>query len=176
MMYGTILVFIKFNNFGTRHLNRPRYFFIHSAALPGIYLSPCMYKSPALIRITMVHFYLLKQIACALEGHKHNANQRWIWNITLLCKFVSPQSFMRITAGSLQINAWTKPTLRIRLQTKNSTSTFKYMVHLLSYYQVDSFSTNHRNIRSKKCLHPQRHLQTINVTEVNRACSDQEIK
>ena len=29
-------------------------YFIHSAALPGIYLSTCMYMSPALIWINMV--------------------------------------------------------------------------------------------------------------------------
>ena len=28
------------------------------------------------------------------------------------------------------------------------------MVHLLPYYQVDSFSTNHRNTRSKKMSTP----------------------
>ena len=37
------------------------------------------------------------------------------------------------------------------------------MVHLLPYYQLDSFSTNHRNIKSKKYLDPQLHLQMINV-------------
>ena len=48
------------------------------------------------------------------------------------------------------------------------------MVHLLPYYQLDSFSTYHRNTRSKECLHPQHHLQIINVMEVNQACVDQE--
>ena len=28
----------------------------------------------------------------------------------------------------------------------------------------------------QKCLHPQRHLQSINVTEANRACTEHEIK
>ena len=32
----------------------PGVYFIHSAALPDVYLSPCAYVSPALIRINMV--------------------------------------------------------------------------------------------------------------------------
>ena len=48
-MYGTILSFIKLNNYSTQHIC-----FIHSAALPSVYLSPCMYMSPVLIRINTV--------------------------------------------------------------------------------------------------------------------------
>ena len=33
LMYGTILMFIKFNNFGNRRLNGPDIYFIHTAAL-----------------------------------------------------------------------------------------------------------------------------------------------
>ena len=40
-MYGTILAFIKFNNFGTLHLNGPGIYFIHSTALPS---TSCNYK------------------------------------------------------------------------------------------------------------------------------------
>ena len=55
-MYGTILAFIKFNNFGTQRLNGPRHlvYFIHSIVPPGIYLSPYVYMSPALIWINTV--------------------------------------------------------------------------------------------------------------------------
>ena len=35
----------------------PGIYFFHSVALPGIYLSPCMYLSPALIRINTVYKY-----------------------------------------------------------------------------------------------------------------------
>ena len=28
----------------------------------------------------------------------------------------------------------------------------------------------------QKCLHPQRHLQLINITEANQACTEHEIK
>ena len=33
----------------------PGVYFFHSAALPGMYLSPCVYLSPALIRINTVY-------------------------------------------------------------------------------------------------------------------------
>ena len=46
LMYGTILTFIKFNNFGTQRLNRPRHLF-HSFAtlpfLPIIYQYSCFF-------------------------------------------------------------------------------------------------------------------------------------
>ena len=54
-MYGTILAFIKFNNFGTWRLTGPGIYFIHCAALLSIYLSPCVYMSPALIQINKVY-------------------------------------------------------------------------------------------------------------------------
>ena len=37
----------------------PGVYFIHSAVLPSIYLSPCIYMSPALIRINMVQDIIL---------------------------------------------------------------------------------------------------------------------
>ena len=62
--------------------------------------------------------YLLKLPACTLEGATNNANQCWVLHITPPYKFVSPWSFMYIMAGSLQVNAFTKPTLHAILQTK----------------------------------------------------------
>ena len=53
-----------------------------------------------------------------LEGATNNVNQCWIQNITLPYKLVNPWSFMYITARSLQMNAYTKPTLHTILQTK----------------------------------------------------------
>ena len=62
--------------------------------------------------------YLLKLPACTLEWDTNNVNQCWIQNITLPYKFVGPWLFMCVTAGSLQIEACTKPTLRAILQIK----------------------------------------------------------
>ena len=70
-MYGTILIFIKFNNFDTGHLNGPGVYFIHSAAPPGAYLSPHVYMSPALIWITWFH-----------GGGKNKENPTIIYYIT----------------------------------------------------------------------------------------------
>ena len=84
---------------------------------------------------TYIRFYLLKLPACGFEGPKNNTNQCWIWNTTLTYKFVSLWSFMRVTTGFLQINLYTKPTLRITLQIKfQDSSTLKCIVHRLSYY------------------------------------------
>ena len=65
-----------------------------------------------------IRFYLLKLPACSFKGPENNINRCWIWNTTLPYKFVSCWSFVHVTAGFLQINLWTKPTLRITLQTK----------------------------------------------------------
>ena len=81
------------------------------------------------------HFYLLKLPACGFKGPKNNTNQYWTWNTTLPYKFVSPWSFVHVTAGFLQINLCTKPTLPVTLQTKfQYSSTLKCIVHRLSYY------------------------------------------
>ena len=48
------------------------------------------------------------------EGATNNAKQCWIQDIKLPYKFISPW----VTAGSLQINTCTKPTIRAILQTK----------------------------------------------------------
>ena len=58
LMHNTILLFIKFNNLGTQHLNGPRCL-IYSAAIPCVYLSPSVYVSPALnlVRINMVYCF-----------------------------------------------------------------------------------------------------------------------
>ena len=37
----------------------PGVYVFHSAALPGVYLSPCVYLSPALKRINMVAFSII---------------------------------------------------------------------------------------------------------------------
>ena len=43
----------------------PGVYFIHSAALPSVYLSPCVYMSSALIRInTVVTLYGLNSNSC----------------------------------------------------------------------------------------------------------------
>ena len=49
------LTFNKFNNFGTWRFNSPKNFFIYSAAIPSVYLSPGMYMKPALIKLNMVY-------------------------------------------------------------------------------------------------------------------------
>ena len=53
LMHNTILPFVTFNDCGTQCLSGPGTFFIYSAVLrtyvPGIYLSPCIYMSPALM-------------------------------------------------------------------------------------------------------------------------------
>ena len=46
--------FIKYNNFSTRCLNGLGIYFIYPVVLPSVYLSPCLYMSPALIWINMV--------------------------------------------------------------------------------------------------------------------------
>ena len=50
------------------------------------------------------------------------------------------------------------------------------MVRRSPYYQADRFTTSIEIREVKKYLHPQRHLQTINITEVDRAYTEQEIK
>ena len=82
-----------------------------------------------------IRFYLLKLPACGFKGPENNTNRCWIWNTTLPYKFVSPWSFVRVTAGFLQINLCTKPTLCITLQTKfQYSSTLKCIIHRLPYY------------------------------------------
>ena len=79
--------------------------------------------------------YLLKVPTCGFNGPENNTNQFWIWNTTLPYKFVSPWSFVRITADFLQINLCTKPTLCVTLQTKfQYSSTLKCIVNQLPYY------------------------------------------
>ena len=72
-MYGIILLFIKFNNFGTRRLMGQGVYFIHSAALPGVYLSPCVYMSPALKQINTVHTqtHTHPQVHTQTRAHAH---------------------------------------------------------------------------------------------------------
>ena len=59
LMHGTILAFIKFNNFGNRRLNGLSVYFIYSAVVPGVYLSLWVYMRPALIRINTVATFLV---------------------------------------------------------------------------------------------------------------------
>ena len=83
-MFGTILRFFKFNNFGTHHSNGPRHLFFHSAALPGIYLSPCVYLSLALIQINTV--YILQSITgiCSNSITDHQPSmQSILWPVAL---------------------------------------------------------------------------------------------
>ena len=82
-----------------------------------------------------IHFYLLKLLACGFRGPENNTNWCWIWNTTLPYKFVSCWWFVRITAGFLQINLCTKPTLCVTLQTKFQYSTIlKCIIYRLPYY------------------------------------------
>ena len=82
-----------------------------------------------------IHFYLLKLPACGFKGPENNTNRCWIWNTTLPYKFVSLWSFVYVTAGFLQINLCTKPTLRVTLQTKfQYSSTLKCIVNRLHSY------------------------------------------
>ena len=84
---------------------------------------------------------------------------------------------MRVTAGFLQINRCTKPTLRVTLQANfKHISTLNYMVCRLPYYYTHCFTTVFEIREVKKYLHPQCHLQTINIMELTRACMEQEIK
>ena len=82
-----------------------------------------------------IHFYLLKLPSCGFKGPENNTNRCWIWNTRLPYKFGSPWSFVRITAGFLQINLCRKPTFRITLQTKfQYSSPLKCIVHRSPYY------------------------------------------
>ena len=82
-----------------------------------------------------IRFYLLELPTCGFKGPENNTNRCWIWNTTLPYKFVSPWSFVCVTAGFLQINLCTKPTLRVALQTKfQYSSTLKCIVNRLPYY------------------------------------------
>ena len=76
-------------------------------------------------------------------------------------------------AGSLQINGYTKPTLPITLQT-NFEQIIWYVAHLIIKQIASLQGIEIREV--KKYLHPQRHLQTINITEVDRAYREQENK
>ena len=74
---------------------------------------------------------------------------------------------MRITAGSLKINGHTKPTLPITLQTLNIL-VFKLYGTLLTL--LLSRSLHYKALKYEKLKNTytpmQRHLQTINITEV----------
>ena len=109
----------------------------------SFYIKMIITKSPIIIKYwrnttnyeIYIRFYLLKLPTCGFEGPKNNTNQWWIWNTTLPYKFVSLWSFVRVTAGFLQINLCTKPTLRVTLQTKfQYSSTLKCIIHRLLYY------------------------------------------
>ena len=53
------------------------------------------------------------------------------------------------------------------------------MYGIATYYLIIKLIASIQTIEIqevKKCLHSQHHLQMINVTEVNQACLDQEIK
>ena len=81
-----------------------------------------------------IRFYLPKLPTSSFEGPKNNS-QCWIWNTTHPYKFITPWSFMRVTAGFLQINLFMKCTLRATLQTKfQYSNTLKSIVHRLPYY------------------------------------------
>ena len=83
---------------------------------------------------------------------------------------------MRVTAGFLQTNLCTKPTLRVTLQTKfYYSSTLKCIVHRLPYINSINFIQNIEVREVEKCLYPQRHLQSIDSTEENRECTEHEI-
>ena len=98
-------------------------------------------------------FYLLKLPTCGFEGLKDSTNQCWIWNTTLPHKFISPWSFVHVTAGFLQINLCTKPTLRVTLQIEfQYSSTLKCIVHRLPYYIA--FIQNNEIQEVQKCLRP----------------------
>ena len=121
--------------------------------------------------------YSLKQPACTLEGATNNANQCWIQNKTLPYKFVSPWWFICITADSLHINKYTKPTIHTILQTKfQYIGGLKCIVYWLPNYKLDCFTTKHWNTWSLKMYKLQCHLQTINIMKANRPCTEQEIK
>ena len=62
LMYGTILTFIKFNNFGTRCLNRPKHLFHLFCYTTQCIFEPCMYMSLALIQINTVCFLSIIQL------------------------------------------------------------------------------------------------------------------
>ena len=58
-MFGTILMFIKFNNVGTWCLNGPRHLFLSFCCSTRSIISSCLYLSPALIRINTVCVYIM---------------------------------------------------------------------------------------------------------------------
>ena len=112
-----------------------------------------------------------------LRDPKNNTNRCWIWNTTLPYKFGSHWSFVRITAGFLQINLCTKPTLRVTLQTKfHHSSILKCIVHRLPTINSIASKKNLEIQEVQKYLHPQRHLQLIGSMEENRSCTEYEIK
>ena len=79
--------------------------------------------------------YLLKLPGCGFKEPENNTNRCWIWNTTLPCGFVGPWWFVRVTAGFLQINLCTKPTLRVALQAIfQYSSTLKCIVNRSPYY------------------------------------------
>ena len=119
--------------------------------------------------------YSSKLPDCAIEGPENNATQLWIQNILLLYKFVSAWLIILLTSHFLQINACTKSSLPTKLQTK-----FQYISSLNALYidyLIISLIALVQNIEIHevwKCLHNQRHLQTINIMKANQPCTEQE--
>ena len=137
-MTNTTLDWKEYNSLNTNCLN-PFSQLLYSSFYTKMIIS----RSPIIIKYwrnianyeTYIHFYLLKLPTCGFEGPKNNTNGCWIWNTTLPYKFVRPWSFVRITAGFLQINLYTKPTLCITLQTKfQYSSALKCIANRLPYY------------------------------------------
>ena len=125
-----------------------------------------------------IRLYLLKVPTCGFVGPKNNTNRCWIWNTALPYKFFNPWSFVHVTAGFLQIKLHTKPTFHVTLQTKfqysNTLKCIKYINYLI--INLIGFIQNIEIREVQKCLHPQCHLQLINVTEANWACVEHGIK
>ena len=118
----------------------------------SFYTKMIISKSPIIIKYwrnaanyeIFICFYLLKLPVCGFEGPKNNTiDVEYEIQHSHIAKFVSPWSFMRVNAGFLQINLYTKPTLRIKLQTKFQYSSTlkgrgygKFILSLLCKYLV----------------------------------------
>ena len=55
MMYGTILTFIKFNNFGTRHLNEPMHLFHAFCVTIQHIFEPLLVYEPSLNTVDKIY-------------------------------------------------------------------------------------------------------------------------
>ena len=92
----------------------PGVYFIHSAALPGVYLSPCVYLSPALIRINTVFIWFTQvknpfsHMDCLFTKIQSNIA---IWQYIAICSnTICNMALTRIVSPLVPTSAY-KPTI-----------------------------------------------------------------